>query len=140
MWTHHFEQETNQSIENLWTVLADVRNWDKIDENIQKLTIDSEPKKGTIFKLKPKGAPTLKFEIVTFKPPYEYADMVKMPGAKMITLHTFKPIEGNKTIIGIDIEIKGPLSWIWGNTVGKTHAEGMPALTEKFIQAANKLK
>lgn len=139
MWTHHFEQKTDLPIEKLWTVIADVKGWSKIDHNIDKLEISEIPKKGTKFYLKPKGGPTLKFVIETFNPPFEYADLCLMPGAKMKTLHTFEKTNDNETLIKVDIEIYGVMSWLWGRLVGKKHASGLPKQTERFIEAAKKL-
>jgi hypothetical protein len=139
MWTHHFEKKTNLPLEKLWKVIADVAGWVNIDHNIDQLEINETPKQGAKFKLKPKGGPTLKFVIDTFNPPTEYADLCEMPGAKMKTLHTFERISENETLIKIDIEIKGTLSWIWGKLVGKKHASGLPEQTEMFIEAASKI-
>jgi hypothetical protein len=138
MWTHHFEQKTNLPVEKLWTVIADVAGWVNIDHNIDKLEISEIPKQGTKFNLKPKGGPTLKFIIDTFNPPSEYADLCAMPGAKMKTLHTFEKINDNETLIKVDIEIYGTISWLWGRLVGKKHASGLPKQTELFIEAAKK--
>ncbi|MFN6379091.1 MAG: hypothetical protein ACK4WD_07440 [Flavobacteriales bacterium] len=140
MWKHHFEQETQVPLESLWQVLANVQGWVNIDKNIDKLVINESPKKGTRFTLKPKGGPTLKFEIETFIPPYQYADLCKMPGAAMKTLHTLQRIDEKTTIINVDIEILGPMSWLWGLTVGKKHAAGLPAQTKEFIKAAESMK
>lgn len=138
MWTHNYTQETELSVEQLWQTLANVKDWPKIDQNIDYLTINEEPRKGSEFILKPKGGPKLKFEIETFEPPKSYADLCKMPGAKMKTLHTLTPIQ-NGTRIQVDIFITGPLSWLWGNTVGKKHASGLPEQTNKFIKASSSL-
>lgn len=37
----------------------------------------------------------------------------------MKTLHTFEKINQHETLIKVDIEIKGILSWFWGIKVGK---------------------
>lgn len=139
MWTHRFEQTTDVPVEKLWTVIADVANWANIDHNIDKLVINEEPKQGAKFKLKPKGAPTLEFVIDTFIAPSNYADLCRMPGAKMKTLHTFESRPNNQTAIIVDITIFGPLYWLWGRIVGKKHANGLPRQTELFIKAAKEV-
>jgi hypothetical protein len=139
MWIHHFEQRTSLPAEKLWTIISDVAGWVNIDHNIDKLEINELPKQGAKFHLKPKGGPTLKFVIDTFNPPLEYADLCVMPGAKMKTLHTFERINEKETLIKVDIEIVGSLSWLWGILVGKKHASGLPKQTELFIEAARKV-
>jgi hypothetical protein len=139
MWTHRYEQQTEVPVEKLWTIIADVENWINIDHNIEQLVITEKPTQGTKFKLKPKGAPTLDFVIDTFVPPTNYADLCKMPGAKMKTLHTFEKRPNNQTVIIVDITITGPLNWLWGRIVGEKHASGLPRQTELFIKAAKEL-
>ncbi|MCU0374517.1 MAG: hypothetical protein MUF24_04330 [Chitinophagaceae bacterium] len=136
MWTHDYEHTTPQPVGPLWTVLADVKGWVAIDQNIERLDMEEEPRAGATFTLKPKGGPLLKFVIDTFLPPYQYADLCKMPGAQMRTLHKLEPLSPNSTCIKVRIEIKGPLAWLWGATIGKKHAQGLPSQTQRFVTAA----
>lgn len=138
MWTHHFEEHVQLPVAPLWKVLANVAGWVDIDHNIEKLVINQPPALGTPFVLKPKGAPSLKFIIETFQAPTHYADLCSMPGAKMRTLHTLVRLNEHETKIMVDIEIKGPLAWFWGATVGKNHAAGLSAQTNRFVAAAKK--
>ncbi len=57
----------------------------------------------------------------------------------MKTLHTFEKRNGNQVAIVFDIEITGILSWFWGLTVGKKHANGLPQQTALFLKAASEL-
>jgi hypothetical protein len=135
MWFHRYEFPTSLSPDELWSVLADVSGWPKIDANIEWLRIDTEPKAGATFKLKPIGGPVLNFTIGCFDQPSRYSDISLMPLARMETLHHLVP-QGTGTLIRIEIKVVGLLSGLWGYLVGARHAAGLPAQTEKFVGEA----
>ncbi len=134
MWTHHYQQQTDLPAEALWPVLANVSGWAEIDENIETINIDGVPGKNSTFTLKPKGGPRLSFRICDFEPPLTYSDVCKMPFANMKTTHRI--LNGDVTTIDIQIVIEGMLSPVWGVLVGRKHANGLPAQTQRFIAAA----
>ncbi|MBE9030509.1 SRPBCC family protein [filamentous cyanobacterium LEGE 11480] len=138
MWTHHYQQQTDLSPEALWSVLADVSGWAEIDENIETISVDGVPAKNSTFMLKPKGGPRLHFQICDFEPPVTYADICEMPFATMKTTHRL--IKGDATTIDIQIVIEGMFAPIWGVLVGRKHANGLPAQTQRFIAAARSLQ
>lgn len=135
MWHHRYEETTTLTCDELWPVLADVARWPEVDQNIEYLTIGQPPAAGVPFVLKPKGGPRLKFVIGTFEAPSRYADVCRMPFVTMRTLHTLIPV-ARGTTIRVDIKITGPLSQVWGRLVGRKHASGLPAQTERLINAA----
>lgn len=137
MWRHRFETTTDVPALAIWPVIADVARWAEVDRNIARIEIEGEPRVGTRFKLKPKGGPTLSFDIAAFDPPHTYADRCRMPGAVMTTWHRLEA--GAPTRIVVEIEIEGPLSRLWGWMVGRKHAAGLPAQTERIIARAREL-
>jgi Polyketide cyclase / dehydrase and lipid transport len=134
MWNFHHEQTSNLSVEAIWRVLADVKNWPQVDQNIERLVISEEPAPGVRFMLKPRGGPRLNFTIGSFEAPHRYSDVCVMPGARMETIHRLA--SGPVTTIAAEIEIRGPLAWLWGRVVGQKHAQGLPALTQKMLAFA----
>jgi hypothetical protein len=134
MWHHTFEQKTDIAPGKIWAVLADVAGWASVDHNIERIQISEPPGVGVPFKLKPKGGPTLSFVIGDFKPPNAYSDVCRMFLASMKTLHTIEA--GNQTTVRVTIEITGPLAGFWGYVVGRKHAAGIPALTQRMLVAA----
>lgn len=131
MWTWSFSKETDIEPEHIWPVLADIENWPSIDENIEFVTVYGTPSAGSQFTLKPKGGPKLSFTIGEFQPPHVYSDICRMPLARMETRHTV-----HQGLVTADIRIEGALSGLWGRLVGRKHARGLPALTEKMLKAA----
>lgn len=134
MWNHTFEQKTNVAPEKIWSVLANVAGWADVDHNIERIEISEAPGAGVTFKLKPKGGPTLSFVIGDFEPPHTYSDICKMPFAEMKTLHTIESAQ--VTVVRVTIEITGPLAGFWGYVVGRKHARGIPALTQRMLAFA----
>lgn len=138
MWRHTFESEADLPAEALWGVLADIPRWPEIDTQIEKITIESPVGLGTHFKLKPKGRPTLSLVVDRFEPPVRYADLCSMPLARMRTTHELIPLK-DRTLIRVTIEIFGLLSLLWSRVVGRVHARGLRAQTERFIARARQL-
>jgi hypothetical protein len=138
MWTHRYQQETELTPEVLWPVLANISGWAEIDENIEMISIETAPAAGSKFFLKPKGGPRLAFTIGDFLPPATYSDICSMPGATMKTTHQLR--RGEVTTIDIQITIQGILAPLWGQLVGRKHAQGLPAQTARFIAAAQSIQ
>jgi hypothetical protein len=137
MWTHHYQQKTDLTAAELWPVLANISGWAAIDDNIETIQLEGVAAKGAKFCLKPKGGPRLDFTIGDFAPPTTYSDICQMPGATMQTTHRL--IAGDGTTIEIQITIEGILSPLWGLVVGRKHANGLAAQTDRFIAAARRL-
>jgi hypothetical protein len=137
MWQHAHEETTDIPREAIWAVIADVARWPEVDRNIERLVIDAAPAPGVPFTLKPRGGPTLRFTIGRFEAPGLYSDLCRMPGAVMETRHLLLP--GARTTVRVEIEIRGPMAWFWGWTVGRKHARGLPAQTARILAAARQV-
>jgi hypothetical protein len=135
MWQHDFEHRTDLPVAAIWPVLADVARWAEVDHNIERIGISAPPAVGVPFTLKPKGGPSLRFVIGDFVAPTTYSDICRMPLARMKTLHRLAP-EGSGTVMRVRITITGPLARFWGWAVGRKHAGGLPAQTERILAAA----
>ncbi len=137
MWMHQFVTTTDLTPAQIWPALADVARWPTVDHNIECLVIESEPAPGVRFTLKPKGGPTLSFRIGRFEAPTQYSDICRMPLATMETVHEL--MAGPITTVRVRIEIVGLLAPLWGRLVGRTHASGLPAQTERLLARARTL-
>lgn len=134
MWTHRYETRTDLDATAIWPIIADVSGWAAVDHNIERIEIDDAPARGARFMLKPRGGPRLRFEISRFEPPHAYADVCRMPLATMETTHSLVP--GAGTTVRVEVVIRGPLAPLWGLLVGRKHASGLPAQTERILAAA----
>lgn len=136
MWTHEFESRVSLSPAQLWPTLADVARWPELDANIARLELAEPPRAGARFMLQPRGGPRLQFTIGAFDAPHRYADICRLPGARMTTEHELQPMVDGGTRIMVRIRIEGGLAWLWGRVVGRKHAAGLPAQTARFVAAA----
>lgn len=137
MWTHTYEAQTDLPPTAIWPVIADVRRWPEVDANIEWLEIEAEPAPGVRFTLKPRGGPRLAFTIGRFEAPATYSDVCRMPLATMETTHSLQA--GPRTVVRVEIRISGPLAPLWGALVGRRHAAGLPAQTERILERARAL-
>jgi hypothetical protein len=138
MWQHRFETTSTLAPADIWPVIANIAGWAEVDHNIERICIDKPAAVGVPFTLKPKGGPTLRLVVGDFSPPNRYSDICKMPFASMKTLHTLHA--GDVTTIRVHIVISGPLSNLWGIIVGRKHAAGLQAQTERILAKAMALK
>lgn len=135
-WTHRFVATTELPAEYLWPVLVDVAGWPACDPQIERIEVEGEVRAGSTFTLKPRGGPTLRFEVAELTPPARWADRCRMPGAVMTTTHALHAAE--QTTIEVTIQITGPLARVWGWLVGRQHARGLPAQTDRFVAEARR--
>lgn len=141
MWQHRFEKMTELQPEQIWPVIADIAGWAAVDHNIAWLEVEGTPAVGTHFRLRPKGGPALRFEVVHFDPPRLYADLCRMPGAAMTTRHRLHPsVEpSGGTHIVVEIDVTGPLAWFWGPIAAAKHAAGLPRQTDQILARAREM-
>lgn len=136
MWQHRFTHDTDLSVDAIWPVIADVARWPEVDRNIEALEISGTPGPGVAFVLKPKGGPRLGFTIGAFDAPHAYSDICRMPLARMETTHRLAPRPEGGTRLVVEIAITGPLARLWGLVVGRKHAAGLPAQTQRILARA----
>jgi hypothetical protein len=139
MWQHTYEEHTDLPPTAIWRVLSDIASWPETDANIAKIEVTGTPGLGTRFFLTPKGGPRLGFVVGDFLPPSLYSDVCKMPFASMKTRHLLIAKLDEPTLVRVEIEIRGPLAWLWGRVVGRKHASGLPAQTANILQRARQL-
>jgi hypothetical protein len=130
-----YEAHTNVPVDHLWPVVADIATWPQSDTQIEWIEVDGVVQVGTTFVLKPKGGPRLSMVVDAFEPPHCYRDICLMPLGQMKTTHEFLPTEAG-TLIRVTIAMAGPLGRLWWYVVGRKHAQGLPAQTERFIRQA----
>ena len=135
MWAHEFSQDTDLCPNDLWYPLTDIANWPSIDRQIEQIEIDGNAEVGKRFRLKPRGGPKLKLQVTRLEPPHTYADVCNLPLASMTTTHELRPTALG-TQVHVRIEVAGLMSFFWGPFIGKKHASGLKAQTDRLIEFA----
>ncbi|MET0356955.1 MAG: SRPBCC family protein [Cellvibrio sp.] len=134
MWRANFQTTTDVPAENLYRALTDFNTWNKWDNGIEHTQLIGEPKTGTVFMLKPKGGPEVKITIEKMWP-FEVIDVAHLPLAKMRTIHKYKRVE-DVTHIYMELQIWGPLSFLWRKVIGENQIKDAAAQMQAFVEYA----
>lgn len=139
MWTKSHSIVTKEiTREQIWKLFADVNNWHTWDEGIEYAQLTGKFEKGNHFKLRPKGGPDVKVELLETVENSMFLDVTRFPLAKMYDEHRFEETpEGLK--ITNTITVTGLLGFLWVKIVAKKIADALPEDMKHQIKAAGKL-
>jgi hypothetical protein len=107
--------------------------WPEWDEAVAWARLDGPFAAGTTGALKPKGGPKVSFVIETLDPGSEFTDVSSMPGAKLRIRHVVTVL-GDTTRVDIDVDIDGPLAWLWRRAIGRGISTSTPAGLAKLVE------
>ncbi len=139
MWTRTHSIVTDKvTKEQIWKLFADVNKWHTWDEGIEFAKLEGKFEKGNHFKLRPKGGPDVKVELLKTVENVMFLDVTSFPLAKMYDKHEFKETPEGLEITNT-ITVKGLLSFLWVKLVAKKIAESLPSDMEKQIETASLL-
>jgi hypothetical protein len=127
--------ETSASPEKIWEVWQDVKNWNSWDHGIEFSTIDGPFAKGTKGTLKPKGGPLVNTELTKVESLKMFVDESKLFLAKILVSHYLTESNG-KTIVTHQIEMKGPLAFVFAFLIGRTMKKNLPQEMAAMVKAA----
>lgn len=134
MWQANFTTTTDVPAENLYRAITDFNTWNQWDEGIEYTQLQGAAKAGSQFVLKPKGGPAVKITIEKMWP-YEVVDVAHLPLAKMRTIHKYERI-GDTTHINMQLQIWGPLGFIWRKLIGENQIKEAAEQTRALVEYA----
>jgi hypothetical protein len=138
MWTTEYTIITDASREAVWKTWSDVVNWPRWDQGIEWCQIEGAFATGTHYTLKPVGGPVAKAIITDCQPLKRFADVTKLPLAKMEFIHELKD-EKDGLHVTHRVTISGPLSFLFAQVIGKDTARDLPETMGRLIQQAKEL-
>lgn len=127
--------ETTASPEQVWNIWQDVSNWNSWDHGIEYSTINGPFKEGTTGNIKPKGGPLLQTKLTSVVPMKMFVDESKLPLARVIVSH-FMGESNGKTQVTHQIEMVGPLAFIFAFLIGRTMKKNLPQEMMALIKKA----
>lgn len=130
--------ETEASATDIWHIWQDVKNWNSWDHGIEFSTIDGPFEVGTTGTLKPKGGPLVHTKLTQVQPMKMFVDESKLFLAKIIVSHYLTESEG-KRFVTHQIEMTGPLSFMFAYLIGRTMKKNLPQEMEAMIKKAENL-
>jgi len=135
MWTAEHTIVTNTPKELVWNTWANVENWPKWDKGVEWCRLDGEFKVGTTYTLKPVGGPEAKAEIIDCQPFKRFADITRLPLAKMEFAHELAE-EKDGLHVTHRVTISGPLGFFFARVIGRDTARDLPETIARLISAA----
>ena len=134
MWQQSYSQMVSDvTVEEVWNVWTDVNQWHTWQDDIEFARLDVDFKVGSVFKFKPKGAPTFSIKITEVVENSVFTDLTKLPLAKMYDKHEI--ISHTDCIeLKSTISIGGPLAFLWKQLIAKGIVESLPVQTENLLK------
>ena len=126
------------SAADLWRVWADVDRWSQWQDDIDFARLDGAFAKGSMFRLKPKGGPNVKIEILRCDPHRNFIDLTRFPLAHMYGSHDMIERDGYVELT-TTVSIEGPLAFLWRRLVAQGVADSLPAQTRALVARAREI-
>ncbi len=139
MWIAEYTLITDATKESIWKAWADVENWSKWDKGVEWCRLDGEFKIGTTYTLKPVGGPEAKAVITDCQPLKRFADVSKLPLAKMEFIHELAE-EKDGLHVTHRVIISGPLGFLFAQVIGKDTERDLPETMGRLVSVAKESK
>lgn len=130
--------ETQASREDIWNIWHDVKNWNTWDLATEHSSIDGSFKEETTGKWKAKGGPLLEMKLTRVEPLKTFVAEYKLFLARIVASHFLTEAAG-KTQITQQLEIKGPLAFLFAYHLGSTMRKDLPQEMERMVKKAESL-
>lgn len=139
MWKTEITKSSKATKEQVWSIWTDVDNWNIWDANVESSSISGVFKVGTLGELKAKNGPKSKFEIIESTKNKSFVNRTKLPFCTLYFIHEIAESD-DSILITHRIEIKGFLSPLFSQLIGKQQAKGLPDAVESLIKLAENAK
>ena len=115
-----YEQEIKISAkpETVFSVYSAVSEWPKWDPEVEAASIDGEFVSGTYGKIKPKGTPESKMQLIEVTKDRSFTVECKLPLCRMQFIHLMQPVESGTRVVN-QVVFSGLLSPLFGRVIGK---------------------
>ncbi len=139
-WSVEASCTTSAPKENVWKLWSDVETWPMWDHGLEWCRLDGPFSAGTKGALKPKGSPTVSFELTHVEPGHSYSDLSSLPLTKLKFTHTLEKLSRGQYQIRHRASCKGLLAPILFLTLRRDLKKGMPQSVRKLAEIAEKRK
>ena len=129
---------TKASRETIWNIWQDVKNYNRWDDVTEYCSLEGPFKEGTIGRWKPKGGHALQVKLIQVEPLKIYVTEFKLFLARIVSSHYLTESAG-KTQITQQLEIKGPLAFLFAYHLGSTIKKNILLEMEALVKKAENL-
>jgi uncharacterized protein YndB with AHSA1/START domain len=136
MWKTEASRFVRASRESIWQLWTDVERWPRWDDDVEWAKLDGAFVAGTRGKLKPRGGPVTKFEVLSVDPYRSFCDRSYLPLTHLDFTHRLDPADGGVHVTHT-ITVSGPLGWLFSRIIGRAKlADGLPRAVDKLAALA----
>lgn len=132
--TEHTE-ETIATPTQIWRIWQDVENWNSWDHGLESSRLDGPFQTGTSGSLKPVEGPFLKTLLTHVEPLKGFVQEAKLSLAKVVMIHSISQV-ADKTQVTVQIEIRGPLSFLYACVIGRSIKKKLPIEMKEMLKKA----
>lgn len=130
--------ETTAPASVIWHIWQDVKNWHTWDHGIEYATNNGPFIAGSTGTLKPKGGPLVHTLLTHVEFMKMFVDESKLPFARIIVSHFLK-VSSGITYVTHQIEMKGPLAFLFSYLIGRKMKKNLPQEMLTMIKKAENL-
>ena len=136
MWTNSYSTTVKGiDVDRLWSIWSDVDAWHTWQPELDYAKLEGAFAAGSTFRLKPKGGPRVRIELLTVEPNRRFVDLTRFPLARMYGDHQFIR-RGDEIEIRTTVRVEGALGFLWRKLVAEGVARGMEEQTRSLIARA----
>jgi len=126
---------TKASPERIWDFWSDVETWHTWDGGLDGAAIEGEFVSGTTGWLKPANGPKVKLELMKVQRNKFFHDRTQLPLGRIDFFHSLEQV-GDQTKITQQIEMTGPLTFIFSRLIGNGLKQRLPAVMNTLVRLA----
>lgn len=124
--------ETTAPPEKIWTAWIAVERWPEWDTELASATLDGSFALGAKGRLKPKRGPMSEFFISELTPGESYTFTTRLPLCELKVRRHLTPKDGAGAFFTHEVSFDGPLSFVFGNLLGRRYREALPVVIENL--------
>lgn len=138
MWTQSYSKIfKNLRKEAIWKQWTNINEWSKLNPGIEYAHMEGDFEVGNFLKLKPKGGPAVKIQLVEITQGKSFTDCTHFIGAKMYGKHEIVE-EGDGLRLTVTMTVTGFLGFIWRKLVAENIIKTGPEYMERLVNLASK--
>jgi uncharacterized protein YndB with AHSA1/START domain len=128
--------ETTAPPEKIWAACTDVERWPEWDTELDSASLDGSFALGTKGRVKPRRGPEARFSISELIPGESYTLTTRLPLCELKVRRRLTRNDDSGTFFTHVVSFVGPLSFVFGNLLGRRHREALPVVMENLRKTA----
>ena len=124
--------ETIAPPEKIWAAWTAVERWPEWDTELDSASLEGSFALGTKGTVKPKRGPAARFSISELMPGEGYTFTTRLPLCELKVRRHLTRKDGGATYFTHEVSFVGPLSFVFGNFLGRRYREALPVVMENL--------